>query len=226
MRSPPNATQLGLPVDGDQARRRRRVLDVPGLPEQGAGLGIEGADRLALAANRHDDRVVEQQRAVRHAAVDLRRPVLLHEVVRPQHLAGGLVEREELAARTDDEQAIADDQWSGVRPRAFRVVDPRGRRRVLVLPDRLAGRGIEGDDELFLRELPARRRRPGGTACRAALPSARMAEWPSPSGRVHRRLGPEAGQRVCQAGGRHHEIAGRSSPLRPRRRLGVPDRAG
>ena len=66
-----------------------------------------------------------------------------------------LVEREELPPRAHDEEPVADDERRGVRSGAFGVVDARGGRRVPVLPDRLAGGGIERRDHFFLREAAA-----------------------------------------------------------------------
>ena len=61
--------------------------------------GLKAPSAWPALADRQEDGVVEQQRAVRHAAIDVRRAVLLDQIVRPQHLAGVLVERDELAAR-------------------------------------------------------------------------------------------------------------------------------
>jgi hypothetical protein len=78
---PAEDDELRLPVDVDEHRRGRRVLEIAGTPHHRTGVLFEGGDRLPLAANRRDHRVPVRDRAARIAALGPRRPVLLDEVV-------------------------------------------------------------------------------------------------------------------------------------------------
>ena len=137
----------------DQDRRRFRRQEVAALPHHGAVALAERHHRLARAADAADDRVAIGNRAAAVAGLHHRanqqlvRVELLDEVVRPEHLAGLLVEREHLLLRADREQAIADDERRRVRAGAEAEV--LAARRILVLPQRLAGRGVHRDDGFF-----------------------------------------------------------------------------
>lgn len=100
--------QLGLAVDVDQDRRRRRRREVAGLPGELTRRLAERHDRLAGAAGRDDDEIAVGEWAARVTAAGTRRVVLLDQVVRPQALSRGLVEREDLLQRARRARASTD----------------------------------------------------------------------------------------------------------------------
>ena len=150
---PPNTTSCSRPPMVIMIGGASDVRKSPLFHDHGAVTLTKRHHRLSRSADAADDGVAIRDRAAAVAGLDhgsdqqLVRVELLDEVVRPEHLAGLLVEREELLVGADGEQAIADDQRRRVRPGAeAEVFSPR---RVLVFPDRLAGRGIHRDDGLF-----------------------------------------------------------------------------
>ena len=186
----------------------------PPPSRRGRRLRIEGTNRLPGPADGRDDGAVvpaagSRQNRGRCPA----RRVLLDEVVRPELLAGRLVEREELASRSGREP-IAHDQRSGVRSGTPRKVCTGRRRRIPVLPERLARRRVERDHDFFLAEASACGR--SGTVHRitASLPRSAPRSVPRREGRLHRRRGRRAAT-TRQSGRGGHEVPRWSSPLRP-----------
>ena len=216
---------LRLTIDRDQHRRRRRYATSPPFHNSAPDSGWNapsacprppiGMTMVLLTSNG----LFAMPRSMSGA------PVLLHEVVRPQHLAAVLVERHELAAQSDDEETRADDEGRGVRSDPLRVVNARRRRAVAALPDRLAARRIErGDDFLLSVASTALGRRavlrvePAGVDENRRMAFAKRAR-PQPAGAA-------GGPGIGKPGRRHHEIAGRSTPLGPRRRGGLGQHTG
>src|SRR4030095_6342416 len=109
--------------------------------------------RLSWSSDAANDRVAIRNRAAGVPGLDHRayqqlgRVELFDEVVRPEDLACALLERKQLLVRANREEAIANDErgrvWAGAKAEIFPS------RRVRVLPDGLAGLGVERDDGLF-----------------------------------------------------------------------------
>ena len=111
--------ELLLAVDIDQHRRGGRLLERSALPDERAGLLIERRNPLRGTAERDDDRGVVDERTAGVATARRRRTVLFDEIVRPQPLAGRLVEREQLSSRARRVQPGADDERRRVRAGAL-----------------------------------------------------------------------------------------------------------
>ena len=162
--SPPKTTSCGCLSTSMRIGEAGAHTKYPALPDQLAGLLVEGRHRLIGPAHRHDDRVVVEDGTAAVPACGERRVEFLDQVVRPDAFARGLVDREQLAPRAHREQASPGDERRAVRAEPLIELDAGGWRGILELPERLAAGGVEGGDDFFVRD--AGWPRPAGTSYR------------------------------------------------------------